>query len=147
MPSACGAFTSTCCLRSARTVARSRFSTASASRAPLAMLVTGWTMPKATARAADQTWNFMVRGSNGQRLKQLVHLARAVRELIEVDAHFVQQRQVQIRQRGRLAVFDVTPAFHSRCGPASDQDRQVRVVMHVGIADAAAVKIQTMTEQ
>src|SRR5712671_256157 len=109
MPSACGAFTSTCCLRSARTVARSRFSTASASRAPLAMLATGWTMPKATARAADQTWNFMLRDSNRQRLEQLIQLAGAVRESFQANAHFVEQRQVEIRQRGRLGVPDVPP--------------------------------------
>src|SRR3989442_1056176 len=57
---------------------------------------------------------------NTQRLKQLIHLAIAVRELVEVDAGFVEQRQVKIRQRRRLCVFDVAVAFHSRRGAADD---------------------------
>ena len=37
--------------------------------------------------------------SNPQRLKQLIHLAVAVGERVEVDAGFVEQRQVEIGQR------------------------------------------------
>src|SRR2546423_14701373 len=107
-----------------RIAERSDFSAASATGVSPAVPVTGWIRPRVTARAADQTWNFMLRDSNRQRLKQLIHLSRAVRELIEVDAHFVEQRQVQISQGGRLGVRDVTAAFHSRCGPASDEDRE-----------------------
>src|SRR5437660_1709539 len=41
----------------------------------------------------------------------------------------------------------MAPAFHSGGGAARDDDGQARVVMHVGIADAAAVKIEAMVEK
>ena len=85
--------------------------------------------------------------SHRKWLKQLIHLAIAVGKRIEMDADFVEQRQVEIGQRRGLGELDVTPAFHSACRAAGDEDRQVRVVMHIGIADAAAVKIERMIQQ
>src|SRR5438552_413902 len=113
MPSAWGAFTSACCLRSVRMAARSGFSAASASRASLAKPTIGWSRPAATASATDRSTlvaaevtrlNFfslltetleprylgcyevgLHTVSNGQRLKQLIHLSRAVGEFVEVD--------------------------------------------------------------
>ena len=85
--------------------------------------------------------------SNRQRLKQPIHLAFAVGKRVEVDAGFVEQRQVEIGERGRFGELDVTPASHSAGRATGDQDRQVRMVMDVGIADAAAVEIERMVEQ
>src|SRR4029077_2103214 len=84
---------------------------------------------------------------NRKRLKQLIHLSTAVGKRVEVDADFVEQRQVEIGQRCRLGELDVAPAFHSARRATGDKDRQVRMVMYVGIADAAAVKIERMIEQ
>src|SRR4030095_15862775 len=84
---------------------------------------------------------------NRQRLKQLIHFAIAIGERVEMDADLVEQRQVEIGQGGRLGVFDVTPAFQSAGGATGDKDRQVCVVMHVGIANAAAVEVERMVEQ
>src|SRR5262245_53391835 len=125
MPSACGAFTSVRCLRSARMVARSDFSAASASE--------DW---PAVAVHTDRTNTPRVRTScgiillcaptsvliwlrslntqlNRERLEQLIHLALAVRKLLEMNTDSIEKRQVQIRQRCRLGIFNVTPAFHS----------------------------------
>jgi hypothetical protein len=54
---------------------------------------------------------------------------------------------MEICQRHGLVIFDVTIAFHSARCATGDQNRQVRVVMDIGIADAAAVKIKRVVEQ
>ena len=64
-----------------------------------------------------------------------------------MDADFVEQRQVEIGQRNRLRVCEVTVAFHSGRRAASDDDRQVRMVVNVRIADPAPVKNERMVEQ
>ena len=84
---------------------------------------------------------------NRQRLKQLIHLPVAIGKGIEVDAHFIEQGQMQVGQRGRLRVLEVAIAFHAEGRAARDEDRQVRVVVDVGIADATAVKNQGVVEQ
>src|SRR5712691_6850485 len=43
---------------------------------------------------------------NRKRLKQFINLPAAVREFVDLHADFVEQRQVKIRQRSRLGVFD-----------------------------------------
>ena len=43
-----------------------------------------------------------------ERLEQLLHLALAVGEGVQADADLIQQREVQIGQRRRLLVRDVT---------------------------------------
>src|SRR6058998_316243 len=85
--------------------------------------------------------------SDRKRLEQVVYLAVAVGKRIEVHADFVEQRQVKVRQRPGFVVLDVTSAFHSGCGATGDKDRQIRVVMDVRIADAAAVEIKRMIEE
>ena len=82
-----------------------------------------------------------------QRLKQLIHLAPAVGERVEPDAHLVEQRQVQVGQRRRLGEADVAAASHSARGAAGDEDRQVVVVVQVGVAHAAAVQEERMVQQ
>ena len=64
-----------------------------------------------------------------------------------MDAHFVEQRQVEIGQRRRFGVFEVAPAFYPGGRTASDKDWQIRMVVHVGVANAAAIKIKRMVEQ
>ena len=59
----------------------------------------------------------------------------------------VEQRQVQVGQRRRLGVPDVPAAAHSAGRAAGDDDRQVHVIVDVGIAHAAAVQIKRMVEQ
>ena len=51
--------------------------------------------------------------SNSQRFKQLIDLAVAVGEFVEMDANLVEQREVQIGQRSRFAEADVASAFHT----------------------------------
>ena len=51
--------------------------------------------------------------SNRHWLKQLIQLAIAIRKRVEVDADFVEQRQVEIGERLGLVIPDVTPALHS----------------------------------
>src|SRR5262245_54940089 len=79
---------------------------------------------------------------NRQRLKQLILLAVAVRELVEPNAGFVEQRQVQIRQRSRFGVFEMAIPLQSRRAAAGNKDGQVRVIVNVRVADTAAVKIE-----
>src|SRR3954466_4706431 len=85
--------------------------------------------------------------SNRKRLKKLIHLPLAVSKRFQMNSRFVQKRQVQVRQWGRLRVSDMPSAFHPGCAAASDEDRQICVVMNVGIADAAAVKVKRVIQQ
>src|SRR5213078_4162061 len=85
--------------------------------------------------------------SDRKRLEQFVNSAVAVGKRVEVDADFVEERQVEVGERSRLVILDVTPALHPACRAADDKDRQVRVVMDVGIADAAAVKVKRLVQQ
>src|SRR3954462_9619214 len=54
---------------------------------------------------------------------------------------------MEIGQRRRPGIFNMTPAFHSGCGAAGDQNRQIRMIMYVRIPDTAAVKIERMVEK
>src|SRR5437763_13492845 len=79
--------------------------------------------------------------------EQRVDLASAVGERIETNADSVEQGQVQIRERRRLDVLDVAAAANLPGSAAGDDNRQVYVVVNVGITHAAAVQIQRMVEQ
>ena len=46
----------------------------------------------------------MLSALNPHRLEQLIHMPVAVRELVEVHADFVQEREVEIGQRGGARV-------------------------------------------
>src|SRR5688500_2339715 len=54
---------------------------------------------------------------------------------------------MQIRERDRLLVADVTVPFHPAGRATGHENGQIRVVMDVRIADAAAVENERMVEQ
>src|SRR5436190_22832946 len=85
--------------------------------------------------------------SNRQRFKECVNFAFAVGKVIEANADFVKQRQVKIRERRRLRELDMTSAFHSARGTASNDDGQVRMIMQIRVSHATAVEEQRMIEQ
>src|SRR4030095_4358859 len=87
------------------------------------------------------------RNLNGQRFEQFIHFAFAVGKRVEVNPDFVEEGQVKIGQRGGGGVFDVTPTLHAASSATGDEDREVGVVMDIGIADAAAVEVERMVEQ
>ena len=58
-----------------------------------------------------------------------------------MDPDFVQQREVQIRQRRRFRVADVLAAAHAARRPAGNEDRQVGVVMYVRVPHPASVEV------
>ena len=66
---------------------------------------------------------------------------------VQMHAHLVEQRQVEIRQRRRILESDVPAALEARASPAGHHDRQVRVIVDVGIAHAAAQQIERVVEQ
>ena len=51
--------------------------------------------------------------SDRKRLEQFVNFPVAVGKRVEMDADFVEQRQVEIGQGGRLGILDVTSTLHS----------------------------------
>ena len=63
-----------------------------------------------------------------------------------MDTDFVKQRQMQICQRDRFSILNVASAFQAGSGTASHEDRQVRVIMNVGIADATSIEIESIVE-
>src|SRR5205809_4785638 len=82
-----------------------------------------------------------------KRLEQLLDLALAVCESVEMHPCHIEQRQVKIGQRRRFRILDVTPSLDPACSAAGDKDRQVYVVMLVGIAHAAAIQVGRMVQQ
>src|SRR5262245_14393486 len=131
MPSTCGALTSARRCSSVRTAVRSIFSIASASGASAAA-----DRPILDSRTADAIRTKDLRRivipahrlrhrSNAKDTKdaeattpsepsqrqKLVDLALAVGELVETHADLVEQRQMQVGQRRRLRVLDVSSAL------------------------------------
>src|SRR5262245_58088257 len=151
MPSLCGAFTSARCRSSSRSFGRSIRSVASATSASERAL-----SELADAAPASRTANTAIatarkpiaftRGAVSES-QQLIDFASAVGEGVHVDTDFFEQREMEICQRPRLGVLDVTGAFDRARTAAGDKDRQVHVIVHVGIAHSAAVQIDGMVQQ
>src|SRR4029453_12687690 len=75
--------------------------------------------------------------SHAERL-QIGNLPAAVGERVEPYAHLLEQRQMKIGERCRLLVSDV-PCPFLLAGPAPGQDdREVGVIVDVGVSHAAA---------
>ena len=71
----------------------------------------------------------------------------AVGETGHWDTDFIQHRQMQIGQRCRFFVGNVSSAPHVARSTTGNQDGQIRMIVYVGIPHAAAVQIQTMIQQ
>src|SRR5579883_214013 len=137
MPSAWEALTSAACLSRAAAFARSFFSAASANGAT------------ACARAQPPASHSMATNPKRKRglLKQFIHLPPAVAKRVETHAHFVEQCKVQVGQRRRFREVNVPAALHLARGPAGDKDRQIVVVVPVGVAHAAAIQEERMVQK
>ena len=85
--------------------------------------------------------------SHAERGKQIGDLAGAVAEAVDVHADFVEEREVQIGERHGLVVADVSIAFHPACRAPGDEDRQVGVIVHVGVSNAATVEQQRVIQE
>ena len=84
---------------------------------------------------------------NRRHFEQLIHLAVAVREFVERHTDFIEQRQVEVRERRGLRIFEMAIAFQSRGRAAGDNNGKIRVIVNVRIPDAAAVEEQRMIQQ
>jgi hypothetical protein len=71
--------------------------------------------------------------SHWQWAEQLVDLAVTVGERFKLYAHLLEKRQVKVGQRRRLLVANVPSATHLTCSAASNNDGEIRVIVHVGI--------------
>src|ERR1017187_10389880 len=149
MPSTCAWFTSTRCSMSARTRARSDFSAASErgeSAAPYTWALARST--KANPHAPSKLRPITIASwLHRERFEQLIDLAAAVGEGVEADSHLFEQREVEVGERRRLLLADVAPAPHLAGRAAGDEDRQVRMVVEVGVAHAAAVEVERMVQE
>ena len=105
---------------------QSIFSAASASVASAA-----WSAPTLTNIAVNANATNVATG-HLQR-QQFIDLALAVGERIHPDAGAFEQRQVQVGERCRFGVADV-PAPLTLPAAAGDEDRQVDVIVDVGVA-------------
>ena len=93
------------------------------------------------AECSDRT------SSNAQRFEQRVHLAVAVAELVEADAYLIEQCEMKVGQRRGFVETDVPSALHAAGSAPGHDDREVRVVVHVRVAHAAAVEVQRVVEE
>src|SRR5688572_11592910 len=136
VPSACVAFTSTRVSISARTRAVSPALTAST----IASCAPACAAPATTISAAMASLLYI------ERL-EIRHASSAIDEGVQMHADLVEQRQMKVRQRRRVLVSDVAAALEPRASSTSDDDRQVRVIVDVGISHAAAEQIERVIEQ
>src|SRR5215203_5422434 len=83
---------------------------------------------------------------NIERL-EIRHASSAIDEDVQMHADLVEQRQMKVCQRRRVLVSDVAAALEPRASSTSDDDRQVRVIVNVGISHAAAEQIERVIEQ
>src|SRR2546423_15452896 len=109
-------------------------------------------LPKPKRKLASAfPWSFFRRGVqsllNRQRFEQFIHFAAAIGKRLKLNSGFVEQRQMEIGQRRRFGVLDMASAFHSSSQPARDQDWEIGMVVDVGIADPAAIKVKRMIEE
>src|SRR5262249_33817349 len=148
----CGALTSARRCRSARTAARSILSIASASGASAAAddRFAAANRNAAAIRPFDvgritvsprRVKSFRLRspvwpGDSGLAARRtslesqhLVDLALPVGKLVEPHPDLLEHRQVQVRQRRRLRVLDMTSTLDPARATAGDDDRQVDVIM------------------
>src|SRR6186713_2397742 len=137
VPSCCVAFTSTRLSMSARTWAALPVLTAS-TRGLCARAVPAHASANTNAHG-DQPLNI-------ERL-EIGDATGAVHEAVQMHADFVEQRQMEIRQRCRVLVSDVATALEPRASSTRDHDRQIRVIVNVGIPHAAAEQIERVIEQ
>src|SRR5690606_34580132 len=79
--------------------------------------------------------------------RELFDATGAVGERIERYADFVEQGEVKIGQRHRLVVLDVLAALKASTRAAGDNDGQIDVIVHVGVAHTAAAKQSRVVEQ
>src|SRR5690242_15106186 len=86
-------------------------------------------------------------GSRRKRIQQLFHLTLTVAKSIQPDTGFIQQCQVKISERRGLSIFNMASALKIARSPAGHQHWDIHVIMHVGIAHAAAIKVHGMIQQ
>src|ERR1043166_2118741 len=78
--------------------------------------------------------------SNAQWFEQAIDLAGAVSKMLDSDARFVEQREMQVCERGRLVKSNVASAFQTVDRASSNQDGEIHMIVNVWIAHAAAVQ-------
>src|SRR4030095_8911262 len=139
VPSCCVAFTSTRLSMSARTRA-----TSSALIASTIALCAPAGTGLAQRRSAIVKVRLKVDTTERLDIERLEigDAAGAVYEAIPTHADFFEARPMEIRQRRRVLVSDVAATLEPRASSTRDDNRQVRVIVDVGIAHAAAEQIE-----
>src|ERR1051325_12119549 len=102
---------------------------------------------KRQSHAALQHLREFARSSDRERSEEFVHFALAGGEGIEMDAGFVEHREIEIREGRWFGVAKMAAAAHAAGSAARDDDRQIGVIMNVGVAHAAAIKIERVIEE
>src|SRR4051812_3658804 len=74
--------------------------------------------------------------------EQFIDLTLTIGKRVHPHTDALEQRQVEIRQRRGFRVLDVPPACNTGGAAPGDQNREIYVIVDVGIAHAAAVEIQ-----
>ena len=80
-------------------------------------------------------------------LEEVFDFSGAVHERIQMNAHAIEQREVEVGQVRSLLVPDMPAALQAGCGAACDQDRKVFVIVKAGITHAAAVQVDRVIEE
>src|SRR5215471_3762727 len=78
---------------------------------------------------------------------EVVQFAGAVAQSFRADVHAVEQRQVQIRDRGLALVDDMVAGLQCSGAAARKQYRQVLMKVTVAVAQAAAIYDHRMIQQ
>src|SRR5262245_32204968 len=106
-------------------------------------------IPSAATRIATnkpERWGRSAMAQPGLDIGQAIDLAGAVPERLGTHAQLLQQREVQIRERGTLRIANVAGAPDPRGFATNHRDRQIVVEVRVAIADPRPVEEQRVIE-
>src|SRR5260221_416184 len=79
--------------------------------------------------------------------KEVFNFPGAVHERIEMHAHAIEQREVEIGQVGSLLVPNMPASLQASRGAARNEDRKVLMVVNAGIPHAASIDINRVIEK
>ena len=80
-------------------------------------------------------------------VEEVVDFSGTVHEFVQMNAHAIEQREVQVGQIRSLLVTNVPATLQTGCGAACDQDRKVLVIVKARITHAAAVQIDRVIQK
>ena len=98
-------------------------------------------------RRAHRAWTRRQKKAESADLEQRIQLARRVADRFRRNPDAIQHREEKVRHRRPVFVLNVSAGFEIPAALASNQNRQIVVVVPIRVGDSAAVNEQCIVEQ